>query len=133
MNTKFTKTGLIATSLTVGLSILWLATPSTRVPGVMRSAMAAEEPQVIEIKAKKFEFTPNEITLKKGQPVVLRLTTEDRTHGFFLKPLKIDADIVPDKPTDVAVTPETSGTYTAICDHYCGTGHGMMKMKIVVE
>jgi heme/copper-type cytochrome/quinol oxidase subunit 2 len=31
------------------------------------------------------------------------------------------------------VTPETAGTFTAICDHYCGLGHGNMKMKVVVE
>jgi cytochrome c oxidase subunit II len=96
------------------------------------AANAAEEPRVIEIKAKKFEFTPNEITLKKGEPVILRLTSEDRVHGFLLKPLKIDTDIDPKKPTDVAVTPGAAGEYTIICDHYCGTGHGNMKVKLTV-
>jgi cytochrome c oxidase subunit II len=95
-------------------------------------AHAADEPRVVEIKAKKFEFTPSEITLKKGEPVILRLSSEDRKHGFFLRPLKIDADIVPGQTTDVAVTPDTAGGYTIICDHYCGTGHGNMKMKLTV-
>ena len=95
-------------------------------------ARANEPPQIIEIKAKKFEFTPGTITLKAGQPVVLRLTTEDRAHGFFLKPLNIDADIEPGKTTEVAVTPEAAGEYVVICDHYCGIGHGNMKLTLNV-
>jgi cytochrome c oxidase subunit 2 len=97
-------------------------------------AHANDNPKVIEITAKKFEFTPNEITLKKGEPVILRLTSSDRVHGFMSKPLKIDTDIPADKTADIAVTPDTAGDFTVICDHYCGTGHGNMKMKVnVVE
>ena len=53
---------------------------------------------MIEITAKKFEFTPSEITLKKGEPVILRLTSADRVHGFMSNPLEIDTDIPPTKP-----------------------------------
>jgi cytochrome c oxidase subunit II len=95
-------------------------------------ARADVNPKVIEITAKKFEFSPSEITLKKGQPVVLRLSSADRVHGFFSKPLKFDTDIAVGKTTDVAITPDTAGDYTVICDHYCGTGHGGMKMKVTV-
>jgi cytochrome c oxidase subunit 2 len=48
------------------------------------------------------------------------------------KPLKIDTDIPADKSEDVAVTPDAAGDFTVICDHYCGTGHGNMKMKVTV-
>ncbi len=96
------------------------------------SPAPSDNPKVIEISAKKFEFTPSEITLKKGEPVVLRLTSTDRVHGFFSKPLKFDTDIVPGKTTDFAVTPDTAGDFTIICDHYCGTGHANMKMKVSV-
>jgi cytochrome c oxidase subunit II len=92
----------------------------------------ADNPKVIEITAKKFEFSPSEITLKKGEPVILRLTSSDRVHGFMSKPLKIDTDIPSDTTKDVAVTPDAAGNYTVICDHYCGTGHGNMKMKVTV-
>jgi cytochrome c oxidase subunit 2 len=95
-------------------------------------ASAAVNPKVIEISAKKFQFTPSEITLKKGEPVILRMTSTDRVHGFMAKPFKIDTDIPPDKTTDVAITPDTAGNFTIICDHYCGTGHSNMKMKVNV-
>jgi cytochrome c oxidase subunit 2 len=95
-------------------------------------ASAAVNPKVIEITAKRFEFTPSEITLKRGEPVILRMTSIDRVHGFMSKPFKIDTDIPPDKTTDIAVTPATAGNFTIICDHYCGTGHSNMKMKVTV-
>lgn len=97
-----------------------------------RRVAAAEQPQVIEIKAKKFEFSPSQITLKKGAPVVLRLSSEDRSHGFLVKALGVDADINPGQVTDVAVTPDATGEYVVICDHYCGLGHGNMKMTLNV-
>ena len=115
-----------------GAIALSISTMGIKAPGLVRQANAAAEPRVIEIKAKKFAFSPAEVTLKKGEPVILRLSTEDRTHGFLLKPLKIDTDIPPGKATDIAVTPTASGQYLVICDHYCGTGHGNMHMKVTV-
>ena len=97
-----------------------------------RRVLAAEQSQVIEIKAKKYEFSPSTITLKKGAPVVLRLSSEDRAHGFLVKPLGVDADIKPGQVTDVAITPAVTGEYAVICDHYCGLGHGSMKMTLTV-
>ena len=94
---------------------------------------AAQQPRVIAVTAKRFEFSPKEITLKLGETVTLQLTTEDGTHGFFAKPLGIDEVIVPGKTTEVVVTPKAAGRYTTICDHFCGVGHGAMKMTIVVE
>ena len=102
--------------------------------GLMRPHTAhADSPKVVEITAKRFEFTPNKITLKKGEPVTIRLTSADVVHGFFLRPLKIDELISPDKPTEVTVTPQTVGTFTTICDHFCGVNHGSMKMTVIVE
>lgn len=117
-----------AGAIVIAISI---SPPGIKPAGVQR-ANAAQEPRVIEIKAKKFAFSPSEVTLKRGEPVILRLTSEDRTHGFLLKALKIDTDIIPGKATDIAVTPDAVAQYTVICDHYCGTGHGGMKMKLSV-
>jgi cytochrome c oxidase subunit 2 len=96
-------------------------------------ARAEGPPRVINITAKRFAFTPNLITLKKGETVTLRLTSEDVTHGFFMKALKLDELIVPGQPTEVTLTPQQEGRFTTICDHFCGAGHGNMSMTIVVE
>ena len=90
-------------------------------------------PRLINISARRYAFTPNLVTIKKGETVTIRLTSEDRIHGFYSKPLKIDEVIEPGKATEVTITPSESGTFTTICDHFCGAGHGNMNMTIVVE
>jgi cytochrome c oxidase subunit II len=93
----------------------------------------AEDVPVVEITAKRFAFSPDKITLKKGQTVKLRLHSEDVTHGFFLRPLKLDEEIPAGQTIEVTVTPQTAGSFTTICDHFCGANHGNMNMTIVVE
>ena len=93
----------------------------------------AKNVPVIEITAKRFAFSPDKITLKKGQAVKLRLHSEDVTHGFFLRPLKLDEEIPAGQTIEVTFTPETAGTFLTICDHFCGANHGNMNMTIVVE
>ena len=95
-------------------------------------ARAQDEPRVVAITARRFEFSPNQITLAKGETVKLRIRSEDVTHGLFLRPLGIDTEIVPGQVTELTVTPQAAGTYRAICDHFCGAGHGGMKMTIIV-
>jgi len=36
------------------------------------------------------------------------------------------------KSTVVTVLPTSAGNFTAICDHYCGLGHGQMKLTVSV-
>ncbi len=98
----------------------------------MSPARGDSAPKTVEITAKRFEFTPNKVTLKKGETVTLHITSQDVTHGLFLRPLKIDTDIPAGKSVDVTVTPAAVGTFTAICHHFCGAGHGNMKMTFEV-
>jgi cytochrome c oxidase subunit II len=93
----------------------------------------ADNVPVVEITAKRFAFSPDKITLKKGQTVKLRIHSEDVTHGFFLRPLKLDEEIPAGQTVEVTVTPQAAGSFTTICDHFCGANHGNMNMTIVVE
>ena len=97
------------------------------------SHVHADDVPVIEITAKRFAFSPDKIVLKRGQTVKLRLHSEDVTHGFFLRPLKLDEEIVAGQTTEVTVTPQEAGTFITICDHFCGANHGNMNMTIIVE
>jgi cytochrome c oxidase subunit 2 len=96
------------------------------------SSIAQEAKQVIKVSAKKFEYSPSQITVKKGVPVVLELTSMDRLHGFDCPGLGIRADISPGKTTSIEFTPQTAGTFPFHCDNFCGTGHDKMKGTIVV-
>ncbi len=96
------------------------------------TALAAEK--VIKITAKRFEYNPKEITLKKGEPVVLEFTSLDRLHGFKCAALGVRADIKPGQVTRVPLTPQKVGDFEFHCDNFCGSGHGNMTgMFHVVE
>jgi cytochrome c oxidase subunit 2 len=97
------------------------------------SVAPADQPKVIPIVAHKFTFEPNTITLKKGVPVTLQLSSQDVKHGFYIRGLKVDEEIVPEKTTEVTFTPDKVGTFPTICDHFCGLGHKNMNMTVVVE
>ena len=95
----------------------------------------SETPRRIEISAKKFSYTPSQITLKKGEPVVLVFHSEDVTHGFKLQELNIKTnDIKKDQDAEVSFTPTQVGHFVGKCAHFCGKGHGSMTLQIdVVE
>ncbi|HET7752528.1 MAG TPA: cupredoxin domain-containing protein [Anaeromyxobacteraceae bacterium] len=97
------------------------------------TATRASEPRIITISAKRFEFSPGEVRLKKGETVTIRIASADVTHGLYMKALGIDAEIEPGKTTEVTFTPKAAGRFTAICDHFCGPGHANMHMDFVVE
>lgn len=86
----------------------------------------------IAIAAKRYAFEPAEITVHKGQPVTLEFASEDVTHGLAVKELGIKTEIKKGKTTEVTFTPETAGTFIGKCSHFCGAGHGFMKLKIHV-
>lgn len=92
----------------------------------------AEEPKRIEITAKRFSYEPGEITLKKGQPVVLVINSLDVTHGFRVRELNVDAKIPVGAPTEVKFTPQKTGDFVAHCSVFCGPNHGSMALKLHV-
>jgi cytochrome c oxidase subunit 2 len=101
--------------------------------GVLNVAVRAQGAErTVEIAAKKFEYMPPEITLKKGEPVNLALTAFDRVHGFSLKALGIRADVKPDQTVVVRIVPEQTGTFVFACDIFCGDDHEDMQGVIKV-
>ena len=102
--------------------------------GAFGASVLAAEPEVIKITAKRFEYNPKEITLKKGVPVILEFTSLDRLHGFKCSGLGIRTDIKPGQAARVPVTPQKVGDFEFHCDNFCGSGHGNMAGMIhVVE
>jgi cytochrome c oxidase subunit II len=114
-----------AARLTIGFSILVLGLTGSH-------GTRAAEPRVVRISAKRFEFTPSEVRVEKGETVVLELTSKDRVHGFNLPAFKIRKDIVPKEVTRVTLTPDKEGTFPFHCDVFCGDGHEDMTGVLVV-
>jgi cytochrome c oxidase subunit 2 len=93
---------------------------------------APEAPRRIEVSVKRFAYTPAEITLKKGEPVVLVLTTEDVTHGVKFKELNLNTKFEKGKPSELAFTPDEVGDFVGHCSVFCGSGHGSMTLTLHV-
>ncbi|MEF9387197.1 cupredoxin domain-containing protein [Ralstonia pseudosolanacearum] len=91
-----------------------------------------EGPQVIRVHARKFTFTPDHITLKRGVPVVFELTGQDTLMGFSIPDFSVRADVVPGQTARLALTPDRTGTFEFLCDIFCGTGHETMNGTLVV-
>jgi len=79
--------------------------------------------KTIQIAAKKFEFTPGEITAKKGEPVVLEIKSEDVNHGFSLPDFGVRGDVKSGSVLRLSFTPNKTGQFTFTCDVFCGSGH----------
>ncbi|HEY5285039.1 MAG TPA: cupredoxin domain-containing protein, partial [Polyangia bacterium] len=106
------------------------ASAAERHPAAPQVAVAAA--RVIKVTAKKFEFKPAVITVKKGELVELELTTSDRRHGFDAPELAIHAEIKPGAPTKVQFKPDKAGHFPFHCSVFCGDGHEEMTGEIVV-
>lgn len=101
-------------------------------PVLKASTQNTDGKKVVKITAQRFHYTPSEIILKKGEPVLLELTSLDRLHGFYIPDLNVRADIVPGRATHVPLTLDEIGEHDFLCDVFCGSGHGEMSGKIVV-
>ncbi len=68
-----------------------------------------------------YRFSPHELTLEAGQPVLLELTNTDKLtpHNFTLEDsagkLDINIDVSAGTTREVALTPEVPGTYSFYC------------------
>jgi cytochrome c oxidase subunit 2 len=96
------------------------------------AVLAQPRERVIRITARKFEFVPEEIALKKGEPVVLEFTTADVLMGFNAPDFKVRTDIVPGQVARVRLSPDRTGDFDFFCDNFCGEGHETMSGKIRV-
>jgi cytochrome c oxidase subunit II len=105
--------------------------------GIAFSPLAAAgdgTPKTISITAQRFSFSPNEITVKKGEEVTLEITSKDVSHGLLIEDLGVRTEVKKGQSAEVKFTAETAGTFEGKCAHFCGKGHGSMTMTVhVVE
>jgi cytochrome c oxidase subunit II len=114
---------LISIVSVLALALLFIPSPHSSAQG---------SPQRVEIVAKRFDFTPSDVTLKKGVPVVLVLTSKDADHGLKVPGLNVLIKGKKGESKEFAFTPSQTGTFAAQCATFCGSGHGSMKMTFHV-
>jgi cytochrome c oxidase subunit II len=73
----------------------------------------------------------NELHVPVGQPVVLRMISEDVIHSFYLPAFRVKMDVLPARYTSLWFTATQAGEYHLFCAEYCGTDHADMRGRVV--
>ena len=136
--------------LTCAAAIFFLFTVSVPALPQDPATKTAVSPQVVEITADNYEFTPAEVHVKKGTRVQLKVKSVDKTHGLKLDPYPEGALPTGDPGLRFEQSPDTGkikksetgglifvaekpGVYEFKCSVVCGFGHGRMKGKLIVD
>lgn len=109
-----------------------------------------QEVRVIELAARKYEYSGSSVHVKTGTKVQLKITATDHDHGFKIAsiPEAVDSNgssglvfaspqdcwqLKKGETTTIEFLAQTPGTYTFRCCHTCGLGHRGMKGQITVD
>ena len=78
-------------------------------------------------------WSPDVIHAEVGQPLHLKLTSDDVMHGFAIGQMDMGTvDVEPGKVTDITLTFDKPGIYTFYCTRWCGLNHWRMRGTIEV-
>ena len=72
------------------------------------------------------------VTLKKGEPVVLVLKSNDVPHGIRVRELGLDVKVSKGGSAEARFTPNQVGDFVGHCSVFCGAGHGSMSIAFHV-
>lgn len=80
-----------------------------------------------------FGITSNELYLPVNRQVVLKMTSTDVLHSFWVPEFRVKQDLVPGRITELRITPTLIGdTYKVRCAEMCGTSHAYMESPVIV-
>jgi len=106
---------------------------ATRLPPESQlSGSLVEGERVIRLRARRFEFIPNEIVVGQGEKVRLEITSEDVTHGIEILRYGLNRKLEPGKTEVITFTADEPGRHHFHCSVYCGEGHDKMHGGLVV-
>ena len=68
-----------------------------------------------------------------NRQVLIRLTSEDVIHSFFIPALRVKQDAIPGRHIQVWFEATEPGQYELACAELCGLGHYRMRGQVTVE
>jgi cytochrome c oxidase subunit 2 len=107
-----------------------------------RTTLRGADPLRVDVVAQQFfwsyrypEFDNKEsdiLRLPVNRSVVLRMTSKDVIHSFWVPEFGQKQDVVPGIHPTLHITPDRVGTYPVICTELCGLGHALMRSRTIV-
>ena len=91
------------------------------------------------------DFSPRELHVPKGKPVLLNIRARDVLHSVYIPAFRVKMDAVPGMPTKFWFVPTESTAemrtetgnpdynYELACAEVCGNAHFSMRMVVVVD
>ena len=124
--------------------------PALFLPHPSAALTPNDSAQVIEVTAKKYEYSPEPIHVKSGSKIQLKITAVDHDHGFSISTVPDGSNsngsdglifaspqecwqLKKGETTTIEFLAQTPGTYSFKCCHVCGLGHRGMKGQLVVD
>ncbi len=83
--------------------------------------------KIINLDAQRFQYTPNTITVKKGDIVKIVMNNIDTTHGIAIPDFGVSG------VDSVQFTADKAGTFEFHCPTMCGSGHKEMTGTLIVQ
>ena len=82
----------------------------------------------------KDDFTiRNRFEIPTGEPVIVRLESEDVIHSFFIPEMRVKQDAMPGMIIPIWFEATVPGEYQIGCAELCGLGHYRMRARVVVH
>jgi cytochrome c oxidase subunit 2 len=75
----------------------------------------------------------NEIHMPEGKPTLIRLSSKDVIHSFWIPEFRIKQDAMPGMVIPVWVQPTQTGTFELSCAQLCGFAHSFMRAEVIVQ
>ena len=80
-----------------------------------------------------YGITAKELYLPVNKQVLLKMTSKDVIHSFWVPEFRVKQDLVPGRTTELRITPTVIGdTYKVRCSEICGTSHAYMESPVIV-
>ncbi|MDP2925116.1 MAG: cupredoxin domain-containing protein [Nanoarchaeota archaeon] len=94
-----------------------------------KTGNVVRDPEIKEftVKAFKFGYTPDIITVNKGDKVKIKIQNTDVPHGVRIPSLNLKNN------SQIEFTADKTGEFDWYCAVYCGEGHMKMKGKLIVK
>jgi cytochrome c oxidase subunit 2 len=133
-----------------GLEIAWTAVPTLLVTAIAivsaivlaKNDAQGADPLRVDVIGQQFfwsyrypEFDNKEsdiLRLPVNRSVVLRMSSKDVIHSFWVPEFGQKQDVVPGIHPTLHITPDKVGTYPVICTELCGLGHALMRSRTIV-
>lgn len=120
------KAWIIGAAFVFVFAVLLLAFTSGYNAQESKPENAEADVKEFEIKAFRFGYSPDTITVNKGDKVRVIIENTDTLHGIRIPSLGVAGNEA------LEFSAETAGEFEWLCNVMCGSGHREMKGKLIV-